>query len=149
MDATILDPETERLLEIPAFLDRRKWTDEQKAEYDEQKRRTERQFEADAKRRRNLERKARDRAIRAAQIEREAKAQAKADRRQEKERRKARNVQRRQDRNRVVELIDAGHVTIGQMVKASGIPAERLKPAIRWLLRHERISKATPRTYSA
>jgi len=145
MEPITLDPETERLLEIPAFLDRRKWTDEQKAANERawQKVLRLQSDEAAAKR------KVRDRAIRAAQLEREAKAQAKADRRQDRENRKARNVQRRQDRNRVVELIDAGHVTIGQMAKASGIPTERLKPAIRWLLRKEKISKATPRTYKA
>tara|TARA_R100001594_G_scaffold38894_1_gene70372 strand:+ start:19113 stop:19553 length:441 start_codon:yes stop_codon:yes gene_type:complete len=143
MDKLTLDPETERLLEIPEFMDRRRWTPEQWAN-------SERAWQAVTQKAANdavYQRKRKERALIAAKAEKQAKETAKAERRAAKQSRKARNVQRKQDRNRVVELIDAGHVTIGQMAKASGIPAERLKPAIRWLLRHERISKATPRTY--
>jgi len=132
------------LLEIPAFLDRRKWTPEQHAAAAAAWDRVQRRASDEAVR----QRRKRDRAIVAAKAEREAKAQAKADRRQDREDRKARNAQRRADRSAVVQLIERRHTTIGQMQKASGIPADRLKPAIRWLLRHDRISKATPRTYT-
>ena len=56
--------------------------------------------------------------------------------------------QRRDDREAVVNLIACSHVTIGQMVKASDIPQDRIKLALRWLLKNERINKPTPRTYS-
>ena len=132
------------LLEIPEFLDRCKWTAEQHAAAAAAWDRVQRRASDEAAR----QRRQRDRAIVAAKAEREAKAQAKAKRRQDREDRKARNAQRRADRAAVVQMIERKHTTIGQMQKASGIPADRLKPTIRWLLRHDRISKATPRTYT-
>ena len=135
----------EDLLHIPDCLNRALWTEEQvKANEASWQRLGLRLAREAAEKRREHER-----ALINVKLEREARDNAKADRRQQRADRKARKHQRAADRAKVVDLIRAGHVNIGQMAKASDITQERLKPAIRWLLRHERISKATPRTYSA
>lgn len=136
---------TEELLEIPAFLDRRNETPEQKAKiaaaWD---RALAKQREAAQREQRKVQRKlARQRAAR------EAEEQAKAERRELREQRAAKRKEKQNDRQAVVKLIRAGHITLGQMVKASSISKDRLSRACRYLLAHKQIEKASARTYRA
>tara|TARA_R100001086_G_C11761775_1_gene238311 strand:+ start:229 stop:648 length:420 start_codon:yes stop_codon:yes gene_type:complete len=128
---------------IPDFLDRKKWTPAQW----EQSKQAWQKIQQDAGRIARADRRDRDRSIRAAESDKNEKQRLKAERRRGRLERKDRAKQRQFDRQKVVELIRFGSVTLGQMGKTSDIPAERIKAALRWLLRNERISKPTPRTY--
>ena len=136
---------TEELIKIPAFLDRRNETPEQKAKiaaaWD---RALAKQRQAAQREQRKVQRKlARQRAAR------EAEEQLKAERRELREQRAAKRKEKQNDRQAVVKLIRAGHITLGQMVKASKISKNRLRRACRYLLAHKQIEKASARTYRA
>ena len=128
---------------LPTFLDRSLWSQEQH-------RASEAAWQKIFSRKReaaHYDRRRKERQLAAAKFEREQRAAEKAQRRQDREDRKARTDQRKADRLAVPQLIERGATTIGQMSEASGIPRERLKPAIRWLLRHGQLRKASGRTY--
>ena len=128
---------------LPTFLDRSLWSREQHQA-------SEATWQKIFSRKReaaHYDRRRKDRQLAAAKFEREQKAAEKAQRRQDRVDRKARTDERHSDRLAVPQLIERGATTIGQMAEASGIPRERLKPAIRWLLRHGKLRKASGRTY--
>lgn len=128
---------------IPDFLDRSKWTQDQ---WDKWKK-SRKAIEDRSKRAAQYERQQAERRIEALKREKQEREDRKAAARQLKLDRKHRRQQQQADRAVVINCIERGHVTLGQMVKASQLSSKRLTRAIRWLLKHNRISKASKRTY--
>ena len=130
---------------LPRFLDRSRWTQEEREARNKS-------WEVIARRRAAKAHALRDKAERvrrAEQLEKQERDARKAKRKLDRENRKARKREKQADREKVVRLIDQGQITIGQMRKASSMPTPRLKRAIRWLLTNGHIRKASARTYAA
>lgn len=128
---------------IPDFLNRALWSPERWKQWEDSRH----AYDIATKRAANIEKKRAERqaaALRAAKAEREARRDAN---RQLKIERKQRKAERQADRDAVINSIRLGHVTVGQMSKATQRPPERLTRAIRWLLKNDRIYKASKRTY--
>ena len=116
---------------LPDFLNRALWSPEQWKQWEDSRR----AYDIATKRAANIEKKRAERraaALRAAKAEREARRDAN---RQLKIERKQRKAERQADRDAVINSIRLGHVTVGQMAKATQRPPERLTRAIRWLLK--------------
>lgn len=132
------------LFAIPEFLDRSTWTSEN--------------FEASERRWREIERerdaviiaqRRREKAVATRQKrQREAAEEKKRERAALREQRNIRRREKIEDREAVQNLIASGEITLGQMVKRSSIPKQRLSKALRFLVKHGAIRKATPRTYA-
>ena len=128
---------------LPDFLNRSLWSPERWARHNlrnkEAHERSRREVNL-VKRRAEKQREA----LRIAKSERE---QRRAANRQLKLDRKQRKVEKQADRDAVVRSIKLGHITLGQIAKATQRPPESLTRAIRWLLKNQRIFKASKRTY--
>ena len=130
-------------LEIPAFLDCRNLTPEQKAKrlarhkrFDQQEKRAKARAakEEEAEWARRCE-------------ERQRKIAAKEKRKEDRAAQAARRTQKLTDRATGLRCIERRKTTVGQMSKEANLPTKRLQPAIRWLMKSGAIEKSTARTY--
>ena len=128
---------------LPDFLNRSTWSPER---WERHERRNKEAFERSRREVNLVKRKAAKEleALRIAKAEREKRQTAN---RQLKLDRKQRKVEKQADRDAVVRSIKLGHITLGQIAKATHRPPESLTRAIRWLLKNQRIFKASKRTY--
>lgn len=128
---------------IPDFLNRSTWSPER---WERHNLRNKQAYERSRREVNLVKRKAAKEleALRIAKAEREKRRTAN---RQLKIDRKQRKVEKQADRDAVVSSIKLGHITLGQITKATQRPPESLTRAIRWLLKNQRIFKASKRTY--
>tara|TARA_S200000501_G_scaffold340303_1_gene348757 strand:+ start:157 stop:645 length:489 start_codon:yes stop_codon:yes gene_type:complete len=128
---------------IPDFLNRSLWSPER---WERHELRNKQAFER-SRREINLVKRKAARELETLRIAKAEREQRRAANRQLKLDRKQRKAEKQADRDAVVSSIRLGHITLGQIAKATQRPPESLTRAIRWLLKNQRIFKASKRTY--
>lgn len=128
---------------LPDFLNRSLWSPER---WERHNLRNKQAFER-SRREINLVKRKAARELETLRIAKAEREQRRAANRQLKLDRKQRKAEKQADRDAVVSSIRLGHITLGQIAKATQRPPESLTRAIRWLLKNQRIFKASKRTY--